>query len=537
MSASLDRLESQVRRAYDLHRGGRSREAVGLLVGAIKEHPASTAPYKLLADVQRALGNWSAETAVLEELAVMEPLNAATWGRLGSLHHQRGRSEEALRAYLRATHLMPSESAHWEGLAATALSAQQLERAAETSEQMLKHFPDAAAAHIVAGHVHKARGDVVQSKVSYEAALALNPNSSEAIYNRVDLDPPSPNDALTRRIEKMLTVKGVHPPELANLNYALGRIYEAAADYGRAFLHYETANAAMVRVMSEKGIVYRNADAESWVERIRENYPTSAPSRGLESLPIKLKLIFIVGMPRSGTTLIEQILSSHPRVSAGGELSIAGECELLFDQRRKELGRQGPVDPQNPNEHRLLAEIRELYIDRLFARDLDADFITDKQPGNFGRLGFVRSLFPEAAFIHCRRHPIATCWSLFSANFAAHEPYYNTLEHLAHYYACYERLMSHWQEVLSPSVTDIDYEELVANPGKQIERLLMSVGLEWDERCLQFHENPRPVITASYRQVRSPIYKTSLERWRPFESRLGALAALSGQQRSILAVV
>jgi hypothetical protein len=136
-------------------------------------------------------------------------------------------------------------------------------------------------------------------------------------------------------------------------------------------------------------------------------------------------------------------------------------------------------------------------------------------------------MFPDAFVIHCKRHPIATCWSLFTANFAVHDPYYNSLDHLAHYYRCYQRLMGHWLAVLKPRPIELAYEDLVQSPERHIGRLLEELALPWDDRCLAFHEQRRPIATASYRQVRMPIYTTSLERWKPFESKLAPIASLA----------
>ena len=337
------------------------------------------------------------------------------------------------------------------------------------------------------------------------------------------------DDPLTLRVEELLSSGSRSDADSANLNFALARILEASGHFDRAFSCYEAANAAVSRVMDAKGTRYRPAEAEAWAARTAAMYPSSAFERPLPPLRHGLRLIFIVGMPRSGTSLIEQILASHPRVAGGGELPIAADCESYYTERRQERGLGGVVDPGDPREHELLLDIRERYVDKLFERNLDAEFVTDKLPGNFARLGFIRTLFPDAVIVHCKRDPIATCWSLFTSNFAQHDPYYNSLEHLAHYYGCYQRLMAHWRSILSPAVTEIGYEGLVADPDREIRRLLDQTALDWDERCMNFHLSQRPVLTASHTQVRTPIYKTSLGRWRSFEPRLGALSSLLAQ--------
>ena len=523
---TADNVDAAMGRAQELHRAGRSKEAVSCLVAAIKLHPAALAPYRLLADVQRSLGNLAAETAVLEELASLEPLNAEVWERLASLHAARGRSEDAYRAYLQASRLMPNEGAHWEGLGAAALSTQRFPRAEEARDQLLERFPDRAASHVLAGHIEKALGNKQPACAAYQAALLLDPYSSEAIYNMADLDPPAPHDPLTMQLQQRAASKDIDNTESANLNFALARIFEGAELYDAAFVHYEKANRAILRAMDAKGIRYRPADAEMRVARTLATYPANALRRPLEPLPLGLRLVFIVGMPRSGTSMVEQILASHPRVAGGGELTIAADCESFHEQRRIECGLHGALNTEDERERSLLVEARERYLDQLFERGLDADVVTDKLPENFGRVGFLRLLFPDAVIVHCRRHPIATCWSLFAANFALHDPYYNSLEHLLHYYRCYERLMSHWRSMAAPPMMEIHYEKLVSNPEFEIRRLIAEAGLDWSERCMAFHENRRPVLTASCAQVRAPIYSTSIDRWRHYESRLGVLKEL-----------
>jgi tetratricopeptide (TPR) repeat protein len=526
MAAAPDQWDAQIHRAHALVRDGRAKEAAACLLAVIKACPTMVPAYRLLADVQHALGHQTREAAVLEELTSLEPLHAEAWGRLAFLQAERGLPEEAYQAYRRATRLNPNECRYWEGLARTAFATQRLPRAAEARDQLVRHFPDRAVSHLMAGHIQKALGNTEDARAAYDAALALDPNSSEALYNRIDLEPPAPDHPLALQVERLLLGSRLEYTDRANLEFSLARIFDAVRAYDRAFAHYEKANAAMLRAMAARGTRYQPSVSEAWVARTLSAYPPSVFSHPLQPLSITLKPIFIVGMPRSGTSMIEQMIASHPRVAAGGELSIARDCELAYAQRRQKAGLRGPPDTEHPAERELLMEIRQMYIDRLFEHELDADYVTDKLPGNFTRVPLLRMLFPDAAIVHCRRHPVATCWSLFTANFASHDPYYSSLDHLVHYYRCYERLMSRWRAVLPQPMVEIAYEDLVANPHIEIRRLIESVGLDWNDECVDFQASRRPILTASYAQARRPIYSTSVDRWRRYEPRLETLKEL-----------
>ena len=187
----------------------------------------------------------------------------------------------------------------------------------------------------------------------------------------------------------------------------------------------------------------------AWRRRPRVSWKCSAlqPSLdSLEPLELDLKLLFIVGMPRSGTTLVERILSSHPQVSAGGELTFMQDCLTKLLASRQAAGRTGSIDLADEADRNALLELRESYLDRLFERDLDSEYVTDKLPANFSALGLIRLLFPDARIVHCIRDPVAVCWSLYSAHFGVHVPYNASLDYLVHYYGnVYTKWMTHWR--------------------------------------------------------------------------------------------
>ena len=531
VSADKD-AQALFRRAYSMHRSGGSGEAAALLKASLWSSGPSLPTLRLLAEIEHSLGRRQAECAVLQELLTLAPLDAVAWNRMGELSAAGGSWEDAERAYRRACELEPGDFSSWEGLALCAIASGRLNRATDALEHLKKSLPIRVSAHVIAGHVHKAAGQNDRAAAAYRRALSAVPHLSTAIYNLVELQTPPPEDPLVRHTEGLAARQPLGDADCANLRFALGRVYEAAKRHDEAFAHYAIANEATQRVMRQRGIVYNPEATDEHVASTIAAYPVEGIAGALDPLPIDLRLIFIVGMPRSGTTLVEQILSSHPRVRAGGELPFAVECERLHAARRRELGIGGPVDLADERERELLLRSRELYLDRLFERDLDGECVTDKLPGNFARLGLIRLLFPDALIVHCRRDPMATGWSLFTANFAIHEPYYNSLGHLAHFYRGYQRIMSHWRAVLRQPMVEVRYEDLVQDPERKIRRLLHEVGLDWNAQCLASHEHDRPIVTASSQQVRKPINSSSLERWRPFESRLSALAAARADERT-----
>ena len=224
----------------------------------------------------------------------------------------------------------------------------------------------------------------------------------------------------------------------------------------------------------------------------------------------------ILGMPRSGTTLVEQIVSSHPEVRAGDELPFWNRAAEEFSRLGESESRKG-----------FFSRVASDYEAALRAIAPAASRVTDKMPGNFLWIGLFHLAFPKARIIHCRRHPVDTCLSNYFTNFASPMPFTNDKEHLAFYYKCYRRLMAHWRAALPPgTMLDVDYEELVADRERMTRRMIGFLGLEWSDACLRPEDNPRIVRTASMWQARQPVYRSSTERWRRYEPWLGALAGL-----------
>ncbi|MDE2255966.1 MAG: tetratricopeptide repeat protein [Betaproteobacteria bacterium] len=303
-------------------------------------------------------------------------------------------------------------------------------------------------------------------------------------------------------------------------HFLLGDIHDRLKHYDQAFLHYSTGN----RLKPARFDMAKHTQIMDQVIAIfSAGFMAKAPRSGRsEPLPV-----FIVGMPRSGTSLVEQILASHPQVYGAGELpDLAGIAGHLHER----MGSSEPYPACIPGVSvAVLDELAAGYLAQLRTLDPQAARVTDKMPHNFLRLGLVALLFPGARVIHCRRDPVDTCLSIYFHNFNNQHAYAYDLTHLGLYYREYERLMAHWTAVLDIPILELRYEDLVSDPESKTRELIAFCGLEWDDVCLNFHASERFVSTPSYNQVRQPIYKKSVARWRGYEKHLGELLAALGR--------
>ncbi|MFK5947366.1 MAG: sulfotransferase [Methylococcales bacterium] len=303
-------------------------------------------------------------------------------------------------------------------------------------------------------------------------------------------------------------------PGKSNLHFNLGILYDSIKHYDQAYFHYDQGNKL-------KSMRFDRKQHEQMIDRQIAAYSPELLSGLPRSSLSSQRPIFIVGMVRSGTSLVEQILSSHPGIFGGGELAdiyqysnalpgIVGS-DISYPECISQLSQQH-VD-----------SLSQRYLDRLKQISPDASRVTDKLPGNFMYLGLIELLFPDAHVIHCTRDPADTCLSAYFQDFSSNHPYAYDLENLGAYYQGYLKLMSHWRKVLNIPLLEVNYEDLIDNQEQVSRSLVEFCGLDWDERCLQFHENDRFVRTASYDQVNRPLYKQSVARWKNYEKHIEPL--------------
>ncbi len=452
--------------------------------------------------------------ASLERAVELKPGFDSALGHLATALHQLGREREALLAYQRLSRNAEDPVAG-QFYSAQALAMEgKLEEAENEVRDLLGTAPQMARARALLGELLSNRGMFEEAARHLAQAVAVFPPAFlelTVVKRMTETDRP-----LVDRMRALAERPGLDMLQRINIQFGLGKAYDDLDDYAEAMRHYEAANRLRATTVR-----FDRAELAAQYDNLIENFTADALERARQSLarpacPGNELPVFIVGMPRSGTTLAEQILSSHPAVSAGGELN------FWADRLRG-----WPAPRIGAAEASALAKAAEDYCAELRRIGPNALLVTDKTPRNFELLWLIRLAFPDARVIHCRRRPVDTCLSIFFKNFSARQDYACDRGDLVFFYRQYERLMDHWRRALpADRFTEVEYETLVADREAETRRLIAFCGLNWDDACLAPERNSRVVKTPSLWQVRQPVYNTSVERWRRYEPWLRELREL-----------
>jgi tetratricopeptide (TPR) repeat protein len=355
-------------------------------------------------------------------------------------------------------------------------------------------------------------GRKAEAMKALEDAAKAFPNSPGILFSQTDLKRFQPGDPLIGRMQALLEREGISLADRATLHFGLGKAFLDIGDSAAAFRHYDEGNR-----LKRSTYAYDPDADERWMASIAEVFSpallkTKAGKGARSELPV-----FVLGMPRSGTTLIEQILASHPMVHGAGELK---RLPALIDGAGSFPASAGQLTPSQ------LKAMGEGYLATVAPMAAGARHVVDKMPSNFTRAGMIRLILPDARIIHCRRDPVDTCLSCYTKLFADEQAFtYNQTE-VGRFHRAYQTLMAHWRAVLPSShFLEVDYEAVVDDLEREARRMLEFLGLPWDEAVLKFHETERPVRTASVNQVRQPLYRSSSGRWRAHAAQLKPLLA------------
>jgi len=442
------------------------------------------------------------------------------WGLLGQALLEAGRLSEAEIATRRALLVEPKNVQYWIALGAVAARLLQPDNALMAYREAERLDPRQRLVHLSIGHVLKTLGRRAECERVYHECIAGGLDSHEAYWSLADLKNYQFTECEIAAMQARLA-GGASDVEAALLHFALGRAREQEGCTTEAFLHYREGNRLRAQQSPFDLAGYENKCRRA-MACLGVAYFGSVKGAGCaDAAPI-----FIVGLPRSGSTLVEQILASHPSVEGTMELPNVPNYVRELDRLNPRLDAYPESLRSAP--HEVLTALGNRYIEETRSLRRGLPRFIDKLPNNFAHIGLIHAILPNATIIDVRRHPMDACFSCFKQYFASGQAFTYDLQCLGRYYRCYLELMNHWDTVLPGKVLHLSYEGLVAAPDTEIRRLLAHCGLEFNPRCLQFHETQRPIRTSSSEQVRQPLYASSVSYWRRFERELQPLVESLG---------
>jgi tetratricopeptide (TPR) repeat protein len=527
-----------------LHALGNLEEAAASYRQAVRHRPDYAEALSNLASVQQELGLLDKAQDNCRRALTLDPHCAKAHANLARVLQERGEIDAALGSFARALELAPAMPEALSNLGNALRELGRLDEAEAYCRRAIAVQPNFTEAHVNLGLVQRQQGLTAAAQESCRTALEIEPGlvgaiefdadlsadcgrfaEAEAGYCRaLSLAPQSvqswagiarvrkmgPDDTAWRTSVEALLAQGMAPRKETTLRYALGKYWDDLGEYDAAFGHYRRAN-ELSRSYTRPYLPDREA---ARIDALTRTYDAAWFGREHAGALSSTRPVFIIGMPRSGTSLAEQIIASHPDAYGAGELPFWTAAAPGFDASSADAGSR-------------LTDLARRYLASLEGFPGDAQYVADKMPGNFNCLGLIHAALPNARFIHMRRNPVDTCLSIYFQHFNTDHTYANDLSHLAHYYAGYLRLMSHWRAVLpAHAMLEVPYEELVSGQESWSRRMIEFIGLPWDSRCLDFHESRRAVGTASNWQVRQKMHTASVARWRRYEAWVAPLMHL-----------
>jgi tetratricopeptide (TPR) repeat protein len=543
---------------------GRAAEALEHCREAVRLQPDLAAAHNNLGNAYRNLDEWAlARSAYAEALRLSPDLgNARIHANLGLALQRDGKLAEARVCLQRAVELAPDDAEVWQYLAQAHADDEDYGAAISCCERVVALKPEWVQAHNDLGWALQEEGRLTEASACYSRALELEPNGvnallkqgglheelgamaeAEASYRRaraIDPEAPGPLACLATLLRSRLSGADrdairsrLHDPDLgdepgANLLFGLAQTCDALGDYNEAAACLESANALVLNQRIKKNRVYDPAEHSRFVDQQIEGFTADLFERLSGTGDPTRQPVFVFGLPRSGTTLVEQVLASHTRVHGAGELRLVRQ---VFDAIPAMVGREdGLRSCLNALDARRALELGRRYQASLHGMleracpGLSPDRAVDKMPDNYLYLGLIAIMFPRATLIHVRRDPRDVALSCWMTHFRSIR-WANDPDHLACRIREHERVMAHWSNVLPVVVHEVSYEQLIDDFENEARRLTAACGLVWEPACLKFHQTSRPVRTASVTQVRQPLYRKAVARWKHYETPLAELFA------------
>ena len=534
-------VDKKLRKAKSMAKAGEFRAARQLYQSILADYPSNQRAIDGLEDVEAPVPlplNQGPTQDEMRELMVLfdqgryrdvldkgKPLAgrypgfAMLHGLIGGTYSKLEMREDALDALSRAVRLNPRDPFSRNALGSLYSKLNRSDLALENIREALKLNPRYGEAHINLGLALDNAGRRDEAIAAMSKGLELRPNDTGAHRLLSAMKKYAPDDPQIAKMQRMLTSVPSNSQEAVQLHFALGKAHDDFGETDTAFKHFQAGNRIRREALGD--ISERN---RAQFEQVKALFEGGAIPVAKEAAPGSQRMVFIVGMPRSGTTLVEQILASHSKVHGAGELDFLQRGVLQFLEEGHAVG-----------DTAALATLHAGYMKAIGELGIDAPVVVDKMPSNFRWTGFVLAAFPGATVIHTRRDPVAVCWSIYRHYFpAAGMDFSWDTKDLGAFHRLHDEYMAFWNETFPGQIIDLDYETLTENQESETRRLLAACGLEFEEACLKFHETERAVSTASLDQVRKPIYRGSSAAWRKYEKHLGPLIEALGDSAGIL---
>ena len=512
-SLRLDPVRKRIAEAFELEKTGKEKEAEEIYRDILKNDPENVDALRLLAGLAASQRQYRDAEILLKRAIELTPDYGRAMAELVDNLIEQEKIDEALEYAHRLTRIAKDNPDSFVLMGFANTAAGSYDDALAAYKKALEKSPKHPGALSGLAHTLKTVGKQDESIEVYRRCIAANPYFTETYWSLANLKTFRFTDEEVQSMEKLLEHPDIPDESVIHLSNALGYHYEGMKEYDRAFAAFDKCNTTK-RQLEYYDPVETEFLYDLMIEVFDREFVKRAPARDQH----EVRPIFIIGLPRSGSTLLEQILASHSQVEGTHELSDLARIVREIPARLKT--RQVYPACLAQADAAFIADLGQEYMDRTLKFRSGRPYFTDKNPNNFVHVGLVHVALPGAVFINARRHPLDSCLGSFKQMFAKGQTFSYDLADIGEYYLQYERLMEHWNNVLPGKVLDVHYEDVVANVDEQVRRILDHCDLPFEEQCVRFHETDRAVKTASSEQVRQPIYSSSVNLWRNYEKHL-----------------
>ncbi len=506
----------EIDKAMNLQQEEKHEEAIELLRDLLRKNPQSVNAMRHLAvSLWRGPKNLEDAEALLRQATALAPDYTGAWIALGGLLMEMNKYPAAVTAYKKVTKLEPRNPHAWAGLGGAYGRSMHPDKAVQAYEKAVAI--DDTSPHVLASYAWELKtvGDQAGALEAYRRAISAQPSFGPAYWSMANLKIFKFEDSEVETMLEQVARDDLSTVEDVHFRFAIGKAMEDRKDYDKAWHYYHTGNQRH-RPTVEHDPLHFEKRLNAIKAVFSKDFVGERAGAGFEAPDP----IFIVGLPRSGSTLVEQILASHSQVEGTAELPILGRIRDSIGRYRMD-GVSFPEAVRELRDKDFRGYGKQFIDDTRRYRTTDKPFFTDKLPNNFPMLGFARLILPNAKFINARRHPFDCCLGNYKQLFGQGQDFTYDMLDLAHYYQQYHAMMKHWDQVMPGQVLEVHYEETVADLEGQVRRILKHCGLPFEEQCLRYYETDRAVKTASSEQVRQPIYTSALGKWRRYEAHIG----------------